>query len=95
MNNDDIEKLRPLANNTKHLMKIILEKMKKQANDAGHEISIGLEDIYYDGWAIESYCKKCAYQIEIILITTDKKEEKIYVKEIQALENICNKTISK
>jgi hypothetical protein len=93
MNNDDIEKFRPLANNTKHLIQIILEKMTKEACEIGHEMSGKFQEFYNFGGqgVVYSYCKYCAYEIEIELITTDKKEEKIYVKEIAALKKLCEK----
>jgi len=91
LNYDDIEKLRPLANNTKHLIEIILNKMKKEANAIGHDMSVSFEDPYYGIWVLDTYCKKCAYEIEIELLLTDTKKEQIYVKETKALKKVCQR----
>jgi hypothetical protein len=93
MNNNDIEKLRPLANNTRHLIEIILEKMIKVANDAGHEMSDNFKEInnFYKSGTVYSYCKNCTYEIEIEFFDTNSKKERIYVKENMALEEKCRK----
>jgi len=81
LNIDEIEKLRPLANNTKHLITIILDKMIKEGNNAGHEMFVSDIDYFYDQVSFYAYCKTCTYEIEIYFFEADIEKQRIYVKE--------------
>lgn len=87
MNNDDIEKLKLLANNSDHLVKIIMDKMIKEANEENeHQMCVpfGYGDangnLFCEG--LSSYCEKCVYQISIqVEVDELNKTEKIRIME--------------
>jgi hypothetical protein len=85
MNQKDIENLRLLANNTKHLIEMIMARLCREARETGHDMaSVVHEGVSYGNRSLNerwySYCKKCVYDIDLDCIHTDKGEDKIYIK---------------
>lgn len=86
MNQKDIESLRLLANNTAHLIELIMARLCREAREIGHEMAacanvsatLRMNGAICQQWY--TYCKKCVYDIDLDCIPTELGEEKIYIK---------------
>jgi hypothetical protein len=86
MSPKDIDNLRLLANNTEHLILMVMGRLKREAEEQyGHDISEpywtgaqGNAPGYSQQW--DMYCRKCVYEIDLDCIHTDGGEDKIYIK---------------
>jgi len=78
MSPEEIEKLRPLANDDLHLMEIIAKRMVEEATDYGHDmISPYIHGFFIpndkSGMGCRSSCQRCVYEIEVEKLS-DKDE---------------------
>jgi hypothetical protein len=83
----DIENLRLLANNTEHLILMVMTRLKREADERGHDMS----EPYWAGANIgnhykltrqvwDMYCRKCVYEIDLDCATTKLGIDDIRIK---------------
>lgn len=88
MLNEDLEKLKILANNTNDYIKALLIKLKNIAIENKHDMTVFTVEswVYYSTNKRESYrshCRLCSFEIEIEHIDTNS-DDKIYFDVLKA-----------
>ena len=91
MIDDELEKLKLLANDSNHLAELLIQKKLKEAQDLyGHTMTVVYKD-YMMGFFrnFYSYCNNCSYEILIEIIPTDKIGDRLYTYEEEAKKRFC------
>ena len=93
MDNNDLEKLKLLANNTEDYLKALLIKLRNNAIDNKHDMSNFHREL---GTNYSAYCKKCIFEIDVDYIYIVGKfgkiasSEKVYV-DLTTVDQKCLK----
>lgn len=90
MDNNDLEKLKLLSNNTEDYLKALLIKLRNNAINNNHEMSyFDAEQGYKTSCHYTAYCKKCTFEmyVEYMNLSTG---EKIYL-DLTKVDKKCNR----